>query len=63
MRNVPHTLLCLNSWSSLVALLWEVMEPLGGAAWLEEVHYTTRVALGSYSVASLPICPTQGFCC
>lgn len=37
-KTCPHRLRSMDTCSSLVALFQEVMEPLGGAAWLEEVH-------------------------
>lgn len=43
MRNVPHRLMCLNTWSSNSnAVLGEVMESLGGEALLEGERYCRR---------------------
>jgi hypothetical protein len=37
--NVPHRLMCWMLDPQLVVLFWEVVETLGGGAWLEEVGF------------------------
>lgn len=39
MRNVPHRLMCLNTWSLVGGVIWGSMRSLGGKALLEEEHH------------------------
>lgn len=36
-ENVPHQLMCLNTWSLANRMLLKVVEPLEGGGWLEKV--------------------------
>lgn len=42
-QNIPHRIMCLNAWFSLVTLFGEVAECLGGRIRLEEAHHGSRV--------------------
>lgn len=55
MRNDPHRLMCLNPGPQQVALVGDVIESLGGGAFLEEVHHWGS-ALKAYSLAPFPVC-------
>lgn len=51
---VPHRIMCLNTWSQLLLMLWEVVEPWGGEALLNEVG--PGLGLEVYSLPMLSVC-------
>jgi hypothetical protein len=53
MRNVTHGVTHLNERPQELVLLGEAVEPLGGAALLEEVHQ--EWALGVQGLTSFPV--------